>query len=82
MIDGARLFAERIRSKVELTPLNHEGKELQVTLSIGVSCTMVTQCDKTSDLIEAANIALYRAKDAGRNQVLSFDESQLKHEKH
>ena len=82
MIDGARLFAERIRSKVELTPLNHEGKELQVTLSIGVSCTMVTQCDKTSDLIEAADIALYRAKDAGRNQVLSFDESQLKHEKH
>ncbi|HNX76909.1 MAG TPA: sensor domain-containing diguanylate cyclase [Candidatus Rifleibacterium sp.] len=78
MIDGARLFAERIRSKVELTPLNHEGKELQVTLSIGVSCTMVTHCEKTSDLIEAADIALYRAKDAGRNQVLSFDESQLK----
>ncbi|MDD3147603.1 MAG: sensor domain-containing diguanylate cyclase [Candidatus Riflebacteria bacterium] len=80
-LDGARLFAERIRSKVEQSRVNHEGQELSVTLSIGVSCTLVTQCEKTSDLIEAADIALYRAKDGGRNQVLSFDESQLKHEK-
>ncbi len=80
-LDGARLFAERIRSKVEQSRVNHEGQELCVTLSIGVSCSLVTQCEKTSDLIEAADIALYRAKDSGRNKVLSFDEGQLKHEK-
>lgn len=80
-IEGARRFAERIRSSVEKSRVNHEGKELSVTLSIGVSCTMVTRCEKTSDLIEAADLALYRAKDQGRNRVLTYDESQLKHDK-
>jgi len=81
-LDGAKLFAERIRSKVEQSRLNHDGNELSVTLSIGVSCTLVTNCDKTSDLIEAADLALYKAKENGRNQVLSYEEGQLKHEKH
>ena len=81
-LDGAKLFAERIRSKVEQASLNHDGNELFVTLSIGVSCTLVTNCEKTSDLIEAADVALYKAKENGRNQVLSYEEGQLKHEKH
>lgn len=81
-LDGAKLFAERIRSKVEQSRLNHDGNELSVTLSIGVSCTLVTNCEKTSDLIEAADQALYKAKASGRNKVLSYEEGQLKHEKH
>lgn len=80
-IEGAKLFAERIRDKVEKSRVIEDGMELSVTLSIGVSCTLVTQCEKTSDLIEAADVALYRAKDSGRNKVLTYDESQLKHDK-
>lgn len=76
-LEGAKLFAERIRSKVEAAILLDEGRELSVTLSIGVSCTSITDCDKTSDLISAADIALYRAKDAGRNQVQTYEERQL-----
>jgi diguanylate cyclase (GGDEF)-like protein len=52
-------------------------QELSITLSIGVACTEVTDCDKTSDLIEAADIALYQAKDDGRNQVKTYKESTI-----
>lgn len=76
-LDGAKLFAERIRSKVESAILVEENQKLSVTLSIGVSCTNVTDCEKTSDLIAAADIALYRGKENGRNRVETFEESKV-----
>lgn len=76
---GARLFAERVRTAVETNPVEADGKKLPVTISIGVACTLVTNCEKTSDLIAAADMALYAAKDAGRNQVKSFESERLEH---
>ena len=55
--------------------------KLKVTLSIGVSCISVTKCTKTSDLIEAADQALYKAKAEGRNQVQSYNEPEVEYEK-
>jgi diguanylate cyclase (GGDEF)-like protein len=76
-LEGAEQFAERIRSSVENTKILEGDQELSITLSIGVACTEVTDCDKTSDLIEAADIALYQAKDDGRNQVKTYKESTI-----
>jgi diguanylate cyclase (GGDEF)-like protein len=76
-LEGAQQFAERIRSKVEETALIDEENQLSVTLSIGVACTRVTECNKTSDLVEAADNALYWAKEHGRNQVKTFEESTI-----
>ncbi|GAB4284941.1 MAG: hypothetical protein Kow0029_31670 [Candidatus Rifleibacteriota bacterium] len=81
-LEGAQQFAERIRRNVEKSKLIEEDRELSVTLSIGVSCTNVTECKKTSDLIEAADIALYRAKDSGRNRVITFEESKIQNGNH
>jgi len=77
-IEGASRFAERIRAAVEESRVIDENRELAVTLSIGVACTSITSCEKPSDLIEASDLALYKAKDTGRNRVTTFKESRLK----
>lgn len=77
-LKGAAVFAERIRSKVEESIIPEGDKELKVTLSIGVACISNTKCLKTSDLIEAADQALYKAKENGRNQVQSYKKPEVK----
>lgn len=69
--DGAHVVAESLREALECTTLNHQGKTFQVTVSAGSA----TQCGRRfADgiaLLRAADQALYRAKDAGRNRLVS-----------
>ena len=59
--------ADRILSSIH-PPFNLEGNELHVTASIGIS--MYPDDGKTSEhLLKMADLALYRAKDAGRNRA-------------
>ena len=68
--DGARDVAERMRAAIEALDLPHEANaDGVVTVSIGVAAVTVDRDDATSDLVEAAGAALYRAKRAGRNRV-------------
>lgn len=60
-------FCERLRACVERHEWRHVQSDLNVTLSIGLS-----QWDGSAEvpeLLQAADIQLYRAKRAGRNQV-------------
>ena len=68
-------------TKVEESFIEEGDKKLKVTLSIGVSCISVTNCTKTSDIIEAADQALYKAKAEGRNQVQGYNEPEVIYEK-
>lgn len=71
---NAYLVAERIRKKVEATPFLRESDEISITLSAGVVDTIVCKdCLRIDDVLAKADLALYRAKDAGRNQVIIFD---------
>ncbi|WP_394688710.1 diguanylate cyclase [Hoeflea sp.] len=67
--DGAtaRLAAERIRQAVEMAPVSLKSTEIAVTVSIGMASTL--DFLEKSDLLEAADAALYRAKHEGRNRV-------------
>jgi len=65
---AARVFAERLRQKAEDTPFLHQGQTIPVTVSIGIAAMRAS--DRDADAILArADIALYRAKEAGRNRV-------------
>jgi len=69
------LLAERIRSEIASSPIAVGNEEqTEVTVSIGIACTAPRRGDvdlKTSgeSLVARADVALYRAKSAGRNQV-------------
>jgi diguanylate cyclase (GGDEF)-like protein len=56
---GARLAAERIRQNIEDT--------LEVTVSVGVA--MYNKGASYEELIKAADMAMYKAKENGRNRV-------------
>jgi len=72
--NAARL-AERLRERVGATPAIPE-LERPVTISIGVA-TWTNDYGDVQALIRAADAALYRAKNSGRNRVeVAWDESQ------
>lgn len=66
-------IAQRISEKV-LQPFNIDGKQAQISLSCGIS--MFPQHASTAaDLIKLADIAMYQAKNQGRNQTLFYQPS-------
>ena len=67
--EGAHAVAERIRRSVERTPVQLDDGAVPITVSIGVVTMTVARPFATADsLLEAADEALYRAKETGRNR--------------
>jgi diguanylate cyclase (GGDEF)-like protein len=69
-MDGAYEIARRINQYTASAPVETAGGKIAYTLSIGVA--EYTGQAHISQLIELADIALYRAKQAGRNRVTVF----------
>ena len=71
--ESARLLAERIREAVAALRIAHPPNLpwAHVTISLGVATLRAEShgADPVASLFERADAALYRAKDAGRNQV-------------
>ena len=70
-ISGALALAERLRSGIAKTPVEAGGHAVEVTVSIG--CAESDDSDVEA-LMHEADVALYRAKQGGRNRVGAFDE--------
>jgi diguanylate cyclase (GGDEF)-like protein len=65
----AQALGERIRANVEAYRLElPDGKETHVTVSVGVAA-LPLDAEDGATLVEAADRALFRAKEGGRNQV-------------
>ncbi|MBM3548162.1 MAG: GGDEF domain-containing protein [Alphaproteobacteria bacterium] len=71
-VQAAIQVADRIRRSVEGMRISHNGRDIAVTVSIGVATWNETVTDLKS-MIAAADRALYRAKAAGRNRVESSE---------
>jgi diguanylate cyclase (GGDEF)-like protein len=67
---GAAVLAERLRKMFEGAALD-DSQQAQVTLSLGVAAYPEDATDRDG-IIEAADMALYAAKTAGRNRVVSY----------
>ena len=69
-LDGAVTFAERLRERISSTPFSgRQAVTLHLTVSIGVSLFPGPRITSVDDLLSAADTALYRAKNDGRNCV-------------
>lgn len=71
-ISYANVVAERIRREVEEHPViaSNGTKQIYTTISMGLSC-IEPQSDSPQELMKRADKALYAAKRAGRNQVMT-----------
>jgi len=68
-LKGGLVVAERYRKRVEDYMLLEEGKELKVTISLGVAPYPQKEIHSVDDLIRLADHALFQAKKNGRNRV-------------
>lgn len=65
--EGLRIVSEKIRFLVETSKLRLPTQDLSITISIG--STLVTEADTVSDLIQRADHLMYESKRAGKNRV-------------
>ncbi|WP_439598547.1 PleD family two-component system response regulator [Falsiroseomonas sp.] len=71
--EDGMLVAERLRAAIATVPILAEGSQLSITVSIGVAAGGIgAQAD---DVVSAADAALYRGKNSGRNLVLAAEKA-------
>ncbi len=67
-LEPAFIFAERIRRSIETLDINHHGRRIPCTASVGVA-QLGGSVVRAPDLVEAAQERLYQAKRRGRNRT-------------
>ena len=71
-LEKARVVCERFREMVAWHEFTHNAFSFHVTVSIGIASYDNASNPSVLDLIELADKALYRAKNAGRNSVVAY----------
>ena len=74
--DAIRL-AERLRRNVETTDLPYGQQSLSATLSIGIASWPMNSISISDELYNAADKALYSAKNAGKNRIAAIQDDKF-----
>jgi diguanylate cyclase (GGDEF)-like protein len=73
-VDITKEVADRFRKAVELQTVNSKKAQISITISIGIA-SLCNNCTTLESLMERADIALYKAKNGGRNRISIWDSS-------
>ena len=70
--EGLQIVGDRLRSRIENAVIDFEGKRIAITASIGLAEGRVTDTEAVfvDQLFAAADAAMYRAKNSGRNCIV------------
>lgn len=71
--DEALEFSERLHGAINKAVLKFDGAAIRYTASIGLTQFDIESEDSIDDLLARADLALYQAKQAGRNQTATFN---------
>ena len=71
---AAFVVGERIREKVETMKLNYNDQIINLTISGGIA-TLPIDANDSKNLIANADIAVYKAKEAGKNNIVIYSEN-------
>ena len=66
--ETANIVAKRILTRIAETPIETNNQTIKITASIGLTC--FNPGDDIQNLVQRADIALYAAKNAGRNCIV------------
>jgi len=69
----ARMVAERIRAAIYNTSFDVQGNRVTSTVSIGIA-SFPNCVEAAENVLEKADVALYRSKQGGRNRVTYYDQ--------
>jgi two-component system cell cycle response regulator len=72
-LEATGLLAERLRVMTERGVFDYEGKQIAVTISLGVAAMPHDDIKTAEDLIARADKALYEAKGSGRNRMVKAE---------
>jgi diguanylate cyclase (GGDEF)-like protein len=72
-IDEARQIAERMRMSIRQLAefITTDNEKITISLSVSIGCTELTESDEPVSLFERADSYLYKAKENGRDKVIS-----------
>jgi diguanylate cyclase (GGDEF)-like protein len=71
--EHARMAAERIRTAIHNTSFDMKGNHISTTVSIGIA-SFPESVDTATEVLGKADIALYKSKQSGRDQVTYYDQ--------
>ena len=71
--EGAAVVAEEIRKRIEDLGIENEETENVITVSLGIASVVPDNELAPNELIDAADRALYKAKEDGRNKVTVWE---------
>lgn len=75
-LEHAKIVAEKLRDRLSRTVIGTDESHISVSASFGVADNLTREPSSVDDLLANADMAMYRAKETGKNRWVGIDQLQ------